>query len=190
MIRTNRFASYPHYATRVQRLLGEFSGAEAAAAIILFESDEPLTEEQRGQLAASLATLAGVPGVAEDMSPVIPSQDQLAAQAFAFVDAGTEASATVAAMRASLQESVPEGVSAYVTGPAGFISDLTASFAGIDGLLLAVTLTVVFIILVLVYRSLLLPVAVLMTSFAALTVALLVVWWLAKYGILLLSGQT
>uniref|UniRef100_UPI00281268BE MMPL family transporter n=1 Tax=Microbacterium sp. TaxID=51671 RepID=UPI00281268BE len=64
------------------------------------------------------------------------------------------------------------------------------AFAGIDGLLLAVALAAVLVILVLVYRSLLLPIAVLATSMFALCVALLTVWWLAKADILLLSGQT
>src|SRR5690606_37249971 len=84
----------------------------------------------------------------------------------------------------------PEGVTVYVTGPAGFSADLVAGFAGIDGLLLGVALLAVFIILVLVYRSALLPIVVLATSLFALCVALLVVWWLAKWEILLLSGQT
>ncbi|WP_442867684.1 MMPL family transporter [Citricoccus sp. NR2] len=47
-----------------------------------------------------------------------------------------------------------------------------------------------FVILVVVYRSFLLPIAVLATSVFALTVALLVVWLLAAADVLLLSGQT
>src|SRR5690554_66198 len=177
-------------ATLVQGLLGEFSGANAAPAIIVYESAEPLSEAARAQMAEALSGLTAIEGVAPEISPPIPSEDGFAAQAFTLVDAGPEAAATVGMMRASLQASVPEGVSVYVTGPAGFISDLTGGFTGIDGLLLVVTLVAVFIILVFVYRSLLLPIAVLATSMSALTVALLVVWWLAKADILLLSGQT
>ncbi|MEZ5085392.1 MAG: MMPL family transporter [Tessaracoccus sp.] len=47
-----------------------------------------------------------------------------------------------------------------------------------------------FVILTVVYRSLLLPLVVLATSVFALCVALLTVWWMAKTEILLLSGQT
>ncbi|KTR73430.1 membrane protein, partial [Microbacterium oxydans] len=83
-----------------------------------------------------------------------------------------------------------EGVTVYITGPAGFSADLVAGFAGIDGLLLGVALLAVLVILVLVYRSFLLPLVVLSTSLFALCVALLVVWWLAKFEVLLLSGQT
>ena len=70
------------------------------------------------------------------------------------------------------------------------IRDSSAGFAGIDGLLLAVALIAVFVILVIVYRSLLLPIIVLSTSMFALCVALLTVWWLAYYDVILLSGQT
>ncbi|WP_244632055.1 MMPL family transporter [Microbacterium sp. Se63.02b] len=89
-----------------------------------------------------------------------------------------------------LRGAVPDGVTVYITGPAGFSADLVAGFAGIDGLLLGVALLAVLVILVLVYRSFLLPLVVLSTSLFALCVALLVVWWLAKFEVLLLSGQT
>ena len=46
----------------------------------------------------------------------------------------------------------------FVTGPAGFTAYLVAGFAGIDGLLLGVALLAVLIILILVYRSFLLPI--------------------------------
>ncbi len=177
-------------ATQVQALLPQFSSANAAPAILLFESDQALTPEQLQAIGASLASLPDLPGVEQGVSPAIPSADGRAAQAFALVGGESGTGETVAEVRAALGEAVPEGVTVYVTGPAGFISDLTAAFAGIDGLLLVVALITVLVILVLVYRSLLLPLAVLTTSMAALTVALLSVWWLANGGVLLLSGQT
>ncbi|MFA5551316.1 MAG: efflux RND transporter permease subunit [Trueperaceae bacterium] len=177
-------------ATQVQALLGEFSGSGALPAIIVFESQEPLTDEQRAQLAEGLAAVTALPGVNEGVSPAIPSADGRAAQAFALVGGEQPPGESVAELRATLKENVPAGVDVYVTGPAGFVADLGAGFAGIDGLLLIVALLAVFVILVFVYRSLLLPLAVLTTSMAALCVALLTVWWLAKAEILLFSGQT
>jgi RND superfamily putative drug exporter len=85
---------------------------------------------------------------------------------------------------------MPAGIEVFVTGPAGFTADLVEAFSGIDGILLVVALLAVLVILIVVYRSLLLPIAVLSTSLFALTVALLTVWWLAKAEVLLLSGQT
>jgi RND superfamily putative drug exporter len=95
-----------------------------------------------------------------------------------------------AELRETLGTDLPDGVELYITGPAGFSSDLVTAFAGIDGLLLGVALAAVLVILVIVYRSLLLPLAVLATSMFALCLALLTVWHLARSGVLLLSGQT
>ena len=92
-------------------------------------------------------------------------------------------------MRTTIDETLPDGLEAWVTGPAGFTADLVEGFLGIDGLLLGVALLAVFIILVIVYRSPLLPILVLFTSLFALCVALLTVWWLAKAGIVVLNGQ-
>ncbi|MGO2026763.1 MAG: MMPL family transporter, partial [Brevibacterium aurantiacum] len=68
-------------------------------------------------------------------------------------------------------------------------ADLTSAFAGIDGILLLVALIAVFVILIIVYRSPLLPVIVLFTSVAALSASIFVIWHLADAGILLINGQ-
>ena len=177
-------------ATRVQALLGEFSGSDAIPAVIVFVGEAALSGEQLADLDARIAALPELDGVGEGVSPGIPSADGRAVQAFVPLDSGGGIADTVEAVTAALQDGLPAGVSAYVTGPAGFTADLVAGFSGIDGLLLMVALIAVFLILVLVYRSLLLPIAVLSTSLFALCAALLLVWWLAKWGILLLSGQT
>src|SRR5690606_10886361 len=150
-------------------------------------SEAPLTSEQLAAIGARLTAAADLEGVAGGTSPAIPSRDGLAAQAFVPVTADDELAAHVQDLGATLREGLPPGVEAHVTGPAGFSAALVAAFSGIDGLLLAVALVAVAVILVLVYRSALLPLAVLGTSLFALCAALLAVWWLAKAGVLLLS---
>ncbi len=177
-------------ATTVQRRLGEFVGTGAIPAVAVFTSEAPLTSEQLAAIGARLTAAADLEGVAGGTSPAIPSRDGLAAQAFVPVTADDELAAHVQDLGATLREGLPPGVEAHVTGPAGFSAALVAAFSGIDGLLLAVALVAVAVILVLVYRSALLPLAVLGTSLFALCAALLAVWWLAKAGVLLLSGQT
>lgn len=81
------------------------------------------------------------------------------------------------------------GLSGYLTGPLGFVADLLEAFAGIDGLLLVVALSVVFVILLIVYRSPVLPLLVLTTALIALTGAIVVVYELARNGVILLNGQ-
>lgn len=82
------------------------------------------------------------------------------------------------------------GLHAWVTGPAGFVADLVTAFGGIDGVLLLVALGAVLLILVLVYRSPLLPFVVILTAVFALCLAGLVVYELAKADVLVLNGQS
>ncbi|MFJ6550216.1 MMPL family transporter [Microbacterium sp. NPDC091676] len=177
-------------ATTVQQLLGEFTDSDAIPAIAVFTSEEELTPSELEAISDAVADAPDVEGVADDVSPALPSEDGRAVQAFIPIDGDAELSDATTALGDELRAAVPDGITVYITGPAGFTADLAAGFAGIDGLLLGVALLAVLVILVLVYRSFLLPLVVLSTSLFALCVALLVVWWLAKWEILLLSGQT
>lgn len=91
---------------------------------------------------------------------------------------------------ATATESGELGLHAWVTGPAGFVADLVTAFGGIDGVLLLVALGAVLVILVLVYRSPLLPLAVIGTAVMALCLAGWVVYSLADADILVLNGQS
>lgn len=83
-----------------------------------------------------------------------------------------------------------EGFEVALTGPAAYVADFSSAFAGIDGVLLLVALVVVFVILVLVYRSPFLPLAVLLSSVFGLAAAGVVVYELASRGWLSISGQS
>ena len=175
---------------RVQELQTRFAGSDQIPAIVVAASDQKLTETQRTALADAVEATTEIAGVGDDVSPALPSEDGKAVQAFVPIQSGADLGDVVSEIRTTLDNAAPEGVRVYITGPAGFSADLVAGFAGIDGILLGVALAAVFVILVLVYRSLLLPIVVLLTSLFALCTALLLVWWLAKWGVLLLSGQT
>lgn len=107
------------------------------------------------------------------------------------------AGATVQAVRDTLADELgatadssgEAGLRAWVTGPGGFVADLTNAFGGIDGVLLLVALGAVLVILVLVYRSPFLPLAVILTAVFALCAAALAVYHLADAGVLTLNGQ-
>ena len=95
------------------------------------------------------------------------------------------------AVRANAKTSLGDaGLTTYVTGPAGFIADLTTAFGGIDGILLLVALGVVLVILLVVYRSPVLPFAVLLTSVFGLSAAGFVVYQVANAGWITVSGQS
>ncbi|GGC79378.1 membrane protein [Tersicoccus solisilvae] len=177
-------------ATRVQDRLGDFTSSDALPAVVVMTAERTLTAQDREALTTAVSGLTDVTGVEDGISPLIPAEDGRAAEAFVPIGSSGEVSDVVEQVRERLTEAAPDGVTVHVTGPAGFTADLVGAFAGIDGVLLLVALAAVLVILVIVYRSLLLPVAVLATSMFALCVALLVVWWLAKAGILTLTGQT
>ena len=59
------------------------------------------------------------------------------------------------------------GLTVHVTGAGGFFADFIIAFGGIDGILLLVALGVVFLILLIVYRSPILPFAVLISACSA-----------------------
>lgn len=84
----------------------------------------------------------------------------------------------------------PAGLTAYVTGPGGVSADFVVAFGGIDGILLGVALSVVFVILLIVYRSPILPIAVLLGAVFALALAALVIYPLAENGTIELNGQS
>ncbi|WAP53343.1 MMPL family transporter [Arthrobacter sp. ATA002] len=92
-------------------------------------------------------------------------------------------------LRTAVTDGIPAGLAGYVTGPAGQLADISEAFSGIDTSLLLVAGLAVFVILVVVYRSPLLPILVLLTSILALSAAILVVYFLARDGILTINGQ-
>src|SRR5690606_38107796 len=177
-------------ATEVQKALDGFLGSDSLPAVVVFESQTTIDNAMKDELSSALESAVTAEGVKDDTSPVIVAEDGLAAQAFVPIDADADVGEVSSALSADLRDAVPDGVTVHITGPAGFTADLIAGFAGIDGILLLVALLAVLVILVIVYRSLLLPVVVLSTSLFALCVALLVVWWAAKFDTLPLSGQT
>jgi RND superfamily putative drug exporter len=82
------------------------------------------------------------------------------------------------------------GVSHYVTGPAGLLGDLFGAFGGIDSTLLLTTLAVVAVILIVVYRSPVLWIIPLLSSLFALSTAGGIVYLLAKADIIDVDGQS
>ena len=93
--------------------------------------------------------------VPDEDAAVIPSEDGEAAISILAIEAtgATETADAVNALRAQLDDVVPDGIEAQVTGPAAVQADLAAVFDGADFRLLAATASVVALLLVITYRS-------------------------------------
>lgn len=178
-------------ATKVNQQLDNFRDKQGMSALIVTEADNerPLTSAQRTSIGFQVKEVVDNASTMSAPAPPIPSQDGRALLLIIELKEGTEPADAVEQLRAHLKENPIEGTSQYVTGPAGFAADLGEAFSGIDGILLLVALAVVFVILIIVYRSPLLPVIVLVTSLLALTASVTIVFTLAKAGVLELNGQ-
>jgi RND superfamily putative drug exporter len=120
---------------QVAEILRELPSGRSEPAIVVFSrGGQPLTE-------ADLATAGrfGTP---------VPSPGGEAA--LVGVDV---ADSSVAELREQLATGLPAGLTAQVTGPAGFAADLADSFSGANTNLLIVTVAVVTLLLLITYRS-------------------------------------
>ncbi|MFH0173693.1 MMPL family transporter [Streptomyces cacaoi] len=137
----------------------------------------------------ALASLADDQGVSGDLSPALLSEDGEAVEGVVPLrpDLGDDLAATLDRIRAAA-ERVP-GTTVRLAGPAATQADLSDAFAGIDGLLLAVALATVLVILLLVYRSVLLPLVIILGAVFALGLACAVVYALADHDVVRVDGQ-
>ncbi|MFJ5709399.1 MMPL family transporter [Streptomyces sp. NPDC093105] len=130
------------------------------------------------QIVVRLTGTAGAPVLSQDgraMSAVIGAEP----------DGGAARLAAVAKAAASVG-----GTSVHLAGPAAAQTDLDAAFSHTDGTLLAVALGGVLLILLLVYRSVIMPLLVIVSSLLALAVACAVLCALAQTDWLSIDGQT
>ncbi|AKT52715.1 membrane protein [Arsenicicoccus sp. oral taxon 190] len=196
--------------TRAREVAARFSDQATLPYFVVVTRDSGLTP---GDLAAVKTYAEAVPGLrvpgTRDVTVgsllaappvVIPSPDRKAVLVPVTVDTtktdheieGVKPVGAVAdALRSQRDAALASaGLTAYVAGPGGFTADLVKAFGGIDGILLLVALGVVLVILLIVYRSPVLPFAVLATAIFGLAAAGLVIYPLAQGGHLTLSGQS
>jgi putative drug exporter of the RND superfamily len=170
----------------------KFIGNESVPAIVVFERAEGLTPADQEAIEGLLDEIGAVEYVdTEAVVGPIPSEDGTAAQVVVplATSDGTELEEAIVDIRGILDDS-PEGLAAYVGGPGGILGDFIEAFGEIDGLLLGVALSVVLLILLVVYRSPILPFIVLISAVLALGLASAAIYFLASNDILDLNGQS
>ncbi len=196
--------------TEVSDLARGFSPVDALPYFVVVERPSGLTDADRAAVQEFVSGVPQLPLAVGDKtlgdylvsppSQAVPSADGKALMVPVLLDAD-RASDTIdgstplyegaQAMRTAAADTLKaDGLNVYVTGPAGVLADFVDAFSGIDGILLLVALVVVFIILLVVYRSPILPIAVLVSAVIGLSLAVLVVYPLAKHGVLDVNGQT
>jgi len=198
--------------TEVMNEVARFSESEALPFIVVMEGKGAVTPQQQQAAADFVRQLPGLrlpklggehslgDYLTETPRVAIPSKDGQALLLVVPVDAKKSAEPygdttplfeAADELRAAARTAVaPSGLTTYVTGPGGITADLVTAFGGIDGILLMVALGVVFLILLVVYRSPILPFAVLITAVFGLALAALAIFPLARDEVIGLSGQS
>ncbi|MEO3755816.1 MMPL family transporter [Streptomyces sp. B6B3] len=192
-VSTNDQASFlPRSAesTRVIEAQEAFDQEETLPAIVVWLADDgEVTPAQREAATASLAELRSAEWVMDSPTPALRADDGMALQGVVPLspESGDELAAVLDQIRAGAE--AVDGTTVHIAGPAASQADLSDAFAGIDGLLLGVALAAVLVILLLVYRSVLLPFTIIISSVLALGIACAVVYLLADADVVRVDGQ-
>ncbi len=199
-------------ATQASEVIQTFSNKDSFSfpTLILFEgkvTPENLAAINEHMVGVGDLTLAGTDSKISDfIAPdqtisVFPSEDGKAILANVPLDGNSISEllpndepvlpAIVEALREDIEPlAEANGVSHYVTGPAGLLGDLFGAFGSIDSTLLLTTLAVVAVILIVVYRSPVLWIIPLLSALFALSTAGGIVYLLAKADIIDVDGQS
>ncbi|MEU6116944.1 MMPL family transporter [Streptomyces sp. NPDC047117] len=177
--------------TRVIDAQKDFDQSETLPAIVVWTRDDDgrFTEAQQAAATRALQGLAEAEGVTERPSPALVSKDRRALEGIVQLrpDLGDRLSEVLQDVTKTAEQ--VDGTKVQLAGPAASRTDLSDAFAGIDGILLGVALAAVLVILLLVYRSVLLPLVIIVSAVFALGVACAVVYVLADHDVVRVDGQ-
>lgn len=179
--------------TKVIDLQSQFQDANNLPAIVLLTSHQPLNQQDRNYEASLITRIKDLDGIIDTkQNPIIgpiPSTTGNASEII--VPTATKFGNSLGINNLKkVATSHPNNIHEYVTGPAGIVKALSDAFAGINGILTYVAVGAVLLILLIVYRSIFLPFIVLLTAVFALSLAILVVYYLALHNVIQLNGES
>jgi RND superfamily putative drug exporter len=178
--------------TRVIERAAAFSDPDDVPAIVLYVRDGGTTPADLAKATADVEAIQGVKDVSGVVGPV-PSEDGRALQVVATItlsDDGWERLPDRVEAIADLADRDAGGLDVSLAGPAALGADQAEAFSGIDGILLLAAVGIVFVILLITYRSLQLAVLFLFCGVGAVGIAQGVVYMLAKNLDLTVNAQS
>jgi RND superfamily putative drug exporter len=171
--------------------LKPFQDPNAIPTVVVYEKKSGFTPEDLASMKQQAGQLAEIDGVEGKVVGPIPSKDGQAAQTLVTFNLGKNGWNDMPDIKDDIQRiATIDGGTAYVAGSGGQAADSAEAFAGLDGRLLGITLIVVILILLMVYRSPILWILPIFSAVIALFVAQAVVYFLAKYADLTVNGQS
>ncbi|MFJ2261719.1 MMPL family transporter [Streptomyces sp. NPDC087844] len=177
--------------TKVVEQQKAFAERETLPAVLVWTADGggEVSTAQQDSATRVLKSLATVEGVESRPSPALRSKDGAALEGVVPLrpDLGDRLGEVLDELERAASD--VSGTRVQIAGPAATQGDLGEAFAGIDGILLGVALAAVLLILLLVYRSVLLPFTIIISAVFALGIACAIVYVLADHNIVRVDGQ-
>ena len=169
-----------------------FPSGEVTPAVAVFRDPDGIAGARSAvERARSRVENADLEGV-ERLAPVVYSRDGTGALIAVPIRAEGDEEVLIGAVedvRELVRQELPKGIEVEVTGPAGFSADASGAFEGINSTLLFATVALVFVLLVLIYRSPIFWVLPLSPCFSPSAVVRGLGYVLAQAGVVI-NGQT
>lgn len=196
--------------TRAIELLRErFPSGRTLPAILVFRREGGLTQEDRQGIARALEAVARVERAGRPLAPFGPGgEPRRAARRRGLIAPDGDVAGAIVPIRSGASEQVRETVErireligagadqpagtlqTHVTGAAGLLADATDVFQAIDLTLLAVTATLVLVLLLAIYRSPVIALVPLLVVATAYAIAAAAVLGLIEAGAFEVNGQS
>src|SRR3954453_1807842 len=177
----------------LQRQAALGSDPNTVPAVVVYERADGLTAADTAAITEDAKAFAELDTLKGEVVGPIPSTDGQAMQLIVPLNPGAMGWGAIAPLVDDLRAEAsdgPDGLTSYVTGPAGNAADSSEAFAGLDSTLLFAALGVVILILLVTYRSPILWILPIFSSVIALVCAQAVVYLLAHYGDLTVNAQS
>ncbi|GAA4473921.1 efflux RND transporter permease subunit [Rhodococcus olei] len=176
-----------------------FVTVQTIPGFVVFHRDGPLTDDDRASIARAAKAVAEVPGVdATGMTPTQYSADGTTAAQYVPLVAKADGTDVTGDELAATEQQVMDAAKAAATaevevlpaGPGGLLVAFIDAFQGLDSTLLLAAVLVVIAILLVVYRSPVLWFFPLLSAGLALGLSSMLIYFLAKAGVVTLTGQS
>lgn len=185
--------------TKVANEAEKFNSTQSIPGTIVYQRVGGLTEADKAKILADRAAFAKIKNVAADQLgyPVYSSDGTVASISVPLVGKhdgksvkGPDLVDAEKAVIKAAKAGVPPGLVVHSAGVGGVLVAFIDAFQGLDGTLLLAAGLVVIVILLFVYRSPVLWFFPLFSAVLALGAASLIIYPLAKHGVITLNGQS
>jgi RND superfamily putative drug exporter len=179
--------------TKVINASKTFTNPDAVPAVVLYTSKSgKITPADLTAIKADAAAIGQVKKVDSKVVGPIPSKDGQAVELIATVNIGTDGWDALPDIVDDIKKNAKstDTLAVHFAGPAALGADQAKAFGGIDGVLLFSAVIIVFVILLITYRSLQLAILFLLCGVGSVGAAEGAVYLLAKHAGLTVNGQS